>query len=62
MIRALKGCCFAGKKYFAGEIVPESAVDKKSIGALIKMKIITVEPEKIFELAENPKPKRGRKK
>ena len=49
MIRALKSCCFAGKQYFAGDIVPESAVDKKSVAVLVKMKIITVTDDKPIE-------------
>ena len=49
MIRALKSCCFAGKNYFAGDAVPESAVDKKSVAVLVKMKIITVTDDKPIE-------------
>lgn len=49
MIRALKSCCFAGKNYFAGDIVPESAVDKKAVAVLVKMKIITVTDDKPIE-------------
>ena len=49
MIRALKSCCFAGKNYFAGDAVPESAVDKKSVAVLVKMKIITVTDDKPLE-------------
>lgn len=52
MIRAKRGCRFGGKNYSAGEIVPESAVDKKSIGALVMMKIIELVPDK-----PAPKPK-----
>jgi len=45
MIRALKGCRFSGKNYSVGEVVPESAIEPKSLGALVKMKIISVTPD-----------------
>ncbi len=47
MIRALKGCRFSGENYSAGEVVPESAIEPKSIGALIKMKIIEVKSDDV---------------
>lgn len=45
MIRALKACRFSGKDYSAGEIVPETAIDKKALGALKMMKLIEVAQE-----------------
>lgn len=45
MIRALKACRFSGKDYSAGEIVPEAAIDKKAIGALSMLKLISVEAD-----------------
>lgn len=48
VIRALKSCRFADKNYSARDIVPESAVDTRAIGRLVKSKVI--------ELVENPAP------
>lgn len=45
MIRTLKPCRFSGKDYSAGEVVPESAIDAKALGALKMMKIIEVTQE-----------------
>ena len=45
MIKTLKPCRFSGKDYSAGEIVPESAIEKKALGALQMMKIIEVTQE-----------------
>ncbi len=56
MIKALKGCRFAGKNYSAGDVVPDSAVDKRMIGALARMKLIAVE-ETAPDLPAPPKPK-----
>ena len=53
MIRALKSCRFTGKDYSVGDRVPEAAVDKKMIGALVRMKLITV----VDEPPPAPKPK-----
>lgn len=47
MIRAKTGCRFAGKEYGKGEFVPESAIDKKAIGALLQMKIIEITQDEI---------------
>lgn len=47
MIRAKKGCRFAGKNYAKGEYVPEAAIDKKAIGALLQMKIIEITQDEI---------------
>lgn len=62
MIRAKTGCRFAGKNYSAGATVPESAIDTKTIGALIQMKIIERVEDEIKKAVEEiqpaePKPK-----
>ena len=64
MLRAIKGCKFGGKNYYAGDIIPKSAVDSKALGALAKMKILEiiedkVKPEPIAD--EKPKPKKSTK-
>ena len=56
MIRALKGCRFAGKNYSRGDVVPDSAIDKRMIGALVRMKLIAVE-DTAPDLPAPPKPK-----
>ena len=58
MIRALKSCRFTGKNYSAGEVVPETAIEPKMIGALVRMKLIAIadEPPPV------PKPKSKGKK
>lgn len=60
MIRTLKPCRFAGKNYSAGEVVPDSAVEKNSIGALVRMKLIALEEEPPL-IEEKPKAKRQAK-
>lgn len=56
MIRAKKGCRFAGKNYSAGDAVPESAIDAKAIGALLRMKIIERVADEVKKAAEEIKP------
>lgn len=56
MIKALKACRFASKNYYSGDVVPDSAVDKKMIGALVRMKVIAVE-KTAPDLPAPPKPK-----
>lgn len=60
MIRALKFCRFGGKDYYAKDVVPDSAVDKKMIGSLVKMKVIEVTPDEPPQ--PKPKPKSAKKK
>lgn len=57
MIRALKSCRFMGKNYSAGDRVPEAAIDKKMIGALVRMKLIAPEDEPPPAPKPKPKPK-----
>ena len=47
MIKALKACTFANKKYAAGDTVPEHAVDSKMLGSLARMKILEIIEEKV---------------
>ena len=58
MIRTLKPCRFSGKDYSAGEVVPETAIDKKAIGALKMMKLIEVTQD---DVQLQPKPNKRRK-
>ena len=37
---ALKACRFSGRDYSTGELIEDTAIDKKSIGALISMGFI----------------------
>ena len=62
MLKALKGCRFAGRDYSAGDIVPESAVDKKMLGALARRKILEIIAEKIQAQTEAVKPRNKAKK
>ena len=55
MIRALKFCRFGGKDYYAKDVVPDSAVDKKMIGSLVKMKVIEVTPDEPPQPKQKPK-------
>lgn len=61
MVKVLKGCRLSGKNYSAGEIIPESAVDSKALGALAMMKILEIVNEKIKppeKTVDKPKPKK----
>ena len=58
MIRALKFCRFGGKDYYAKDVVPDSAVDKKMIGSLVKMKVIEVTPDEIHLQSKSDKRRR----
>ena len=58
MIRALKTCRFGGQDYRKGDVVPEAAVDKNFIGALVSMKIIEVTRNDVQ--LQSVKPKRPR--
>jgi len=62
MIRALKACRFAGKDYSAGEIVPEAAIDKKAIGALSMLKLISVEADSEVKADVQLQPKSGKRR
>lgn len=61
MIRALQTCRFGGKDYRKGETVPESAVDKKFIGSLARMKIIEVADAQPQVKKSKPKTPRTKK-
>ena len=62
MIRAKTGCRFAGKNYSAGEAIPESSIEKKSVGALLAMKIIERVDDEPKNIAAEFKPKlKGRR-
>lgn len=56
MIRAKQRCRFAGKDYSTGDAIPESAIDTKAIGALLKMKIIERVKDEIKKATEEIKP------
>ena len=61
MIRTKKHCRFAGNNYAPGQVVPAEAVDKKSIGRLVRMNFIALEDDpKPIELKPDPKPKKKR--
>ena len=60
MIRALKTCRFGGQDYRKGDVVPEAAVDKNFIGALVGMKIIEVTRNDVQPLNEKIKLKAKR--
>ena len=56
MIRAKKGCRFAGKNYAKGEYVPEAAIDTKAIGALLRMRIIERVEQEVNEAVKSVEP------
>ena len=58
MIKTLKPCRFSGKDYSAGEVVPESAIEKKALGALQMMKIIEVTQDEIHVQSKSGKRRR----
>lgn len=62
MIRALKACRFSGKDYLAGEIVPEAAINKKAIGALLMLKLISVEADSEVKADVQLQPKSGKRR